>query len=36
MEKMNLYIALINLENKYGDESDLESAFTRALTYNDP
>jgi rRNA biogenesis protein RRP5 len=34
-EKYNLYIALTNLESKYGTEDSLEEAFTRALTYNE-
>ena len=34
-EKLNVWIALLNLENTYGDAETLDAAFTRACQYND-
>ena len=34
-EKRNVWIALLNMENAYGDEETLEVAFKRAVQYND-
>ncbi|KAE9372351.1 nucleic acid-binding protein [Stipitochalara longipes BDJ] len=34
-EKMNVWIALLNLENAYGSEETVEEAFKRACQYND-
>ncbi|TVY24932.1 rRNA biogenesis protein [Lachnellula hyalina] len=34
-EKMNVWIALLNLENAYGSDETLEEAFKRACQYND-
>lgn len=34
-EKMNVWIALLNLENTYGTEESLEEVFKRACQYND-
>ena len=31
-EKYNVWVALINLEHKFGNDSSLESVFTRATT----
>lgn len=35
-EKMNVWIALLNLENAYGSDETVEEAFKRACQYNDP
>ncbi|KAJ5894067.1 hypothetical protein N7495_005758 [Penicillium taxi] len=35
-EKLNIWIALLNLENTYGDDDSLEEIFKRACQYNDP
>jgi rRNA biogenesis protein RRP5 len=35
-EKMNVWVALFNLENAYGDDESVESIFKRACEYNDP
>lgn len=35
-EKLNVWIALLNLENSYGDESSLEAVLKEALQYNYP
>ena len=35
MEKMNVWIALLNLENTYGSDESLEEVFKRACQYND-
>lgn len=35
MEKMNVWVALLNLENTYGNHESLEEAFQRACQYND-
>ena len=34
-EKMNVWIALLNLENTYGTDESLEEVFKRACQYND-
>lgn len=34
-EKMNVWVALLNLENTYGSEESLEDVFRRACQYND-
>ena len=34
-EKMNVWIALLNLENTYGTDDSLEEVFKRACQYND-
>ena len=34
-EKMNVWVALLNLENAYGDDESVETAFQRACEYND-
>ncbi|CZR57375.1 related to ribosomal RNA processing protein RRP5 [Phialocephala subalpina] len=34
-EKMNVWIALLNLENAYGSDETVEEAFKRACQYND-
>ena len=34
-EKLNVWVALLNLENTYGNEESLEDAFKRACQYND-
>ena len=34
-EKMNVWIALLNLENTYGSDESLEEVFKRACQYND-
>lgn len=34
-EKLNVWVALLNLENTYGDEDTLEEVFERACQYND-
>ena len=34
-EKLNIWVALLNLENTYGDEDSLEEVFKRACQYND-
>ena len=34
-EKMNVWVALMNLENTYGDEESLEDVFKRACQYHD-
>ena len=35
-EKMNVWVALLNLENTYGDDDSLEAVFKRACESNDP
>jgi rRNA biogenesis protein RRP5 len=35
-EKMNIWIALFNLENEYGSDDTMEDTFRRACQYNDP
>ena len=34
-EKMNVWVALLNLESVYGDEESVEGTFQRACEYND-
>ncbi|KAF9892539.1 rRNA biogenesis protein rrp5 [Aspergillus nanangensis] len=34
-EKLNIWVALLNLENTYGDDDTLEEVFKRACQYND-
>lgn len=34
-EKLNVWVALLNLENTYGSEEPLEEVFKRACQYND-
>jgi rRNA biogenesis protein RRP5 len=34
-EKLNIWVALLNLENTYGSEEALEEVFNRACQYND-
>lgn len=35
-EKLNLYVAFMNLENQFGTPDALMAVFQRACTYNDP
>lgn len=35
-EKLNVWVALLNLENTYGTDDTLEEVFKRACQYNDP
>ncbi len=35
-EKLNIWVALMNLENKHGSQESLLKVFQRALTYNNP
>ncbi len=35
MEKMNIWIGLLNLENAYGSDESLDAVFKRACLYND-
>ncbi|KAI8090037.1 uncharacterized protein BX664DRAFT_281445 [Halteromyces radiatus] len=35
-EKMNVWVALMNLENQFGTDATLEQVFKRALTFCDP
>ncbi len=35
-EKLNVYVAYLNLENMYGSHESLTSLFDRALQHNDP
>jgi len=35
-EKLNVWIALLNLENAYGDDESVDAIFKRAREYNDP
>ncbi|KAL8788045.1 MAG: hypothetical protein Q9195_007511 [Heterodermia aff. obscurata] len=34
-EKLNVWVALLNLENTYGDEESLDDVFKRACQYNE-
>ncbi len=36
VEKMNVWVALLNLENTYGSNETVEEVFKRACQYNDP
>ncbi|KAJ5488730.1 hypothetical protein N7539_003620 [Penicillium diatomitis] len=35
-EKLNIWVALLNLENTYGNDDSLEEVFKRACQYNEP
>ncbi|XP_042545191.1 protein RRP5 homolog isoform X1 [Dipodomys spectabilis] len=35
-EKLNVWVALLNLENMYGSEESLTKVFERAVQYNEP
>ncbi|KAJ5945564.1 RRNA biogenesis protein RRP5 [Penicillium verhagenii] len=35
-EKLNIWVALLNMENTYGDDDSLEEVFKRACQFNDP
>ena len=35
-EKLNVWVAYMNLENKFGEPATLEKVFTRACQFNDP
>lgn len=35
-EKLNVWVALLNLENMYGSQESLDKVFERALQYNEP
>jgi hypothetical protein len=35
-EKLNVWVALLNLENMYGSAKSMADTFTRATQYNDP
>lgn len=35
-EKLNVWVALLNLENMYGNEETLKNAFERALQFCEP
>ncbi|ORZ36192.1 hypothetical protein BCR44DRAFT_1402217 [Catenaria anguillulae PL171] len=35
-EKLNVWVAWLNLENQFGDRDSLEALFKRAVQYNDP
>lgn len=35
-EKLNIWVALLNLENTFGDDDNLDEIFKRACQYNDP
>ncbi|KAF7723464.1 rRNA bioproteinsis protein rrp5 [Apophysomyces ossiformis] len=35
-EKMNVWVAMMNLENSFGDEESLEELFKRAVVYCEP
>lgn len=35
-EKLNVWVALLNLENMYGTEEALMKVFERAIQYNEP
>ncbi|KAI9366055.1 hypothetical protein DFJ73DRAFT_955849 [Zopfochytrium polystomum] len=35
-ERLNVWVALLNLENAFGDRTSLLRAFERATTYNEP
>ena len=35
-EKLNIWIAMLNLENTYGDEESIQETFKKACQYNDP
>ena len=35
-EKLNVWIALLNLENMYGTQKTMQEVFNRAVQFNDP
>ncbi|KAJ5298514.1 aspergillopepsin A-like aspartic endopeptidase [Penicillium atrosanguineum] len=35
-EKLNIWVAMLNLENTYGNDDSLEEIFKRACEYNEP
>lgn len=35
-EKLNIWVAYLNLENSFGDSESLSKVFERAISYNDP
>ncbi|KAI9173087.1 rRNA biogenesis protein rrp5 [Blastocladiella emersonii ATCC 22665] len=35
-EKLNVWVAWLNLENQFGDRESLDALFKRAVQYNDP
>lgn len=35
-EKLNVWVALLNLENMYGSQESLMKVFERAVQYNEP
>lgn len=35
-EKLNVWVALLNLENMYGSQESLTKVFERAVQYNEP
>ena len=35
-EKLNVWVAYLNLENMFGTDSSLQKLFSRAVQYNDP
>ena len=35
-EKLNIWVALLNLENTYGNDESLDEVFKRACEYNEP
>ncbi|KAI8369582.1 uncharacterized protein BYT42DRAFT_607950 [Radiomyces spectabilis] len=35
-EKLNVWVAMLNLENNFGSEETLDEVFKRALIYNEP
>lgn len=35
-EKLNVWVALLNLENMYGSQESLSKVFERAVQYNEP
>lgn len=35
-EKLNVWIALLNLENAYGTEEEVEVSFKKAIQFNEP
>ncbi|KAE8352852.1 hypothetical protein BDV28DRAFT_119450 [Aspergillus coremiiformis] len=36
VEKLNIWVAMLNLENTYGNDDTLEEVFRRACQYNEP
>ncbi len=35
-EKLNIWVAWLNLENSYGNESSLLEVFNKSIMYNEP